>query len=71
MHTPSLREDVYDINEFSFSIDPRDTLLVSTVNKSALMTKHNKPINAIGKMMVFRRYEYIKLRVLFNNLCHI
>lgn len=62
---------MYDINEFSFYIGPNDTLLVSTVHKSAIMTKHNKPINAIGKMMVFSRNEYIKLRELFSNLCHL
>lgn len=68
IYTPSLREDVYNINEFSFSISPRDTLLVSTVNKGALRTKQNEPINAIGKMMVFRSSDHFNLYQLFLNL---
>lgn len=68
IYTPILRDEVYNTKDLSFSINPRDTLLVSTVNRTAFRTRLGEPINAICKMMVFRHSEKFKLDNIFLNL---
>lgn len=64
---PCFRDNVYDLNEFSFFIRPQDTLLVTTVNKGNIINKQNKPVNTIGKMLVvFEKTEINLTRLLLK-----
>jgi hypothetical protein len=69
-YDPIYRKYVYDVNNFSFSIRPRDTLLAITVNNGVIQNKQNKPVNAIGKMMVINSITEIKLDNLLLNFGH-
>ncbi len=67
-YTPIIRADAYDIDNFYFPIRPVDTLFAVTVNNSTLKNKQNKPINAIGKMLVVNSSIQVKLADLLGNL---
>ncbi len=67
-YTPHLRENVYNINEFYFTIRPNDTFLVMSLIGTRLVNKQNKFINAVGKMMVVNTTININLANLLFNL---
>jgi hypothetical protein len=69
-YEPFIREPgfYFDPAQFNFPISSFDTVFAVTVNKSGIINKENKVINAISKMTVIHPEINVNLYELASNL---